>query len=69
MTPRRPYRRRPKDILTLSLKALTVNDEIICSVRTYNNIRTRLSEFQSAHDDRSYKSDIWHGIRKIKRVA
>ena len=66
---RRPYRRRNKDILALTLKSLAPNEEILCTENTYRNIRERVDEITAYYSDRIFRTSNWFGVQKVKRIA
>jgi hypothetical protein len=61
--------RKPKDILTLALKSLWAGEELLCTSRTYGNIRERVDAFSVSHKDRRLATISWGEIKKIRRVA
>jgi hypothetical protein len=60
---------KPKDILALALKNLWPGEELICTSRTYGNIRERVDAFAVSHKDRRLATITWENIKKIRRVA
>jgi hypothetical protein len=61
--------RKPKDILGLALKNLSVGEEVFCTSKTYDAIKDRVHEFTQARQDRSWSILQWGSIKKIKRTA
>ena len=67
MRARKPVRKR--DILGIAIKTLMVNDSLICTEATLNNIHDRLDVFLKVYSDRSYRTFGTEGVRQIKRMA
>jgi hypothetical protein len=69
MITRRPYRRRPKDILNLALKSLAPKEELLCTSKTFDAINERVALFYSVNPTQKYAVTPWDGVKKIKRLA
>ena len=65
---RKPFRRKPKDILALALKNLWAGEELICTKTTYNAIADRVDKFSAIQTDRRLATISLGEIRKIRRV-
>ena len=65
---RRRAIRRPKDILTLALKNLWPGDELLCTARTGDAIRSRVESFRASKQDWRVEIISYGPIRKIRRV-
>ena len=65
---RRRTIRRPKDILTLALKNLWPGDELLCTARTGDAIRSRVDAFRASKQDWRVEIISYGPIRKIRRV-
>ena len=66
---RRRAIRRPKDILTLALKNLWPGDELLCTARTGDAIRSRVESFRASKTDWRLEVILYGPIRKIRRTA
>ena len=66
---RRPFRRRPKDILNLALKNLWPGEELLCTVQAYRNIKDRLDVIAKTWPDRKIGVIPSGPIMKLRRVA
>ena len=66
---RRRTFRRPKDILTLALKNLWPGDELLCTARTGDAIRSRVESFRASKTDWRLEVIPYGPIRKIRRTA
>lgn len=62
-------KRKPRDILSLSLRNLRVGEEIICTKNTYNSIKDRIGQFYQSRNDMRMSVIPRGSIRKIRRVA
>ena len=64
---RKPARKR--DLLGIAIKTLMVNDSLICTEATLDNIRPRLDVFLKVYPDRTYRTFGTDRVRQIKRMA
>jgi hypothetical protein len=62
-------RRKPKDILVLTLQNLSVKEGFICTRRTYDNIKDRIDAFSASHKERQYQTRPWGVLMNTRRVA
>lgn len=69
MNRRKPSFRRPKDILLITLRNLFQGDEIFCTNRTYDAIKSRVRDFSESQQDRRMATIPCEGITKIRRVV
>ena len=66
---RKTFRRKPKDVLDITLRSLFQGEELICTPRTFENIKDRVESFNCSHQDRRMGVIPSVGIRKIRRVV
>jgi hypothetical protein len=66
---RKRVTKRPKDVLGLALKNLWQGETLICTERTWNNIRERVEAFKESHKDRRIVVIPYGPIKKIRRTA
>ena len=68
---RRQFRRRPKDVLVIALRNLLQSEELLCTQRTYTNIKDRLEAFRESRKDVIRIETVPYGptMRKIRRVV
>lgn len=68
---RRFKRRQPKDILVIALRNLWQGDELLCTHRTYSNIKDRVESFRESRKDviRIETTPYGPAMRKIRRVV
>jgi hypothetical protein len=62
--------RKPKDILEIALRNLVIGDGgLFCTAQTFANIRSRIDEFSSSHQDRKINTFSLRGLKQIRRIA
>jgi len=66
---RRPFHRKPKDILALSLKNLRPGEELLCTKRTYEVVESRVDAFRAIQKDWTIAAIPAGELRKIRRKA
>ena len=69
MRNRKQFVRKPKDVLGITLRNLSVGEEVFCTSKTYDAIKDRVHEFTQARQDRRWSILQWGSIKKIKRTA
>jgi hypothetical protein len=66
---RKTFKRKPKDILDIALRNLFQGEELLCTARTFGNIKGRVESFNCSHQDKRMGVIPSMGIRIIRRVA
>ena len=59
---------KPRNILLTLLRNMWLGDEIICTNRTYENIKGRVDSFAKSRKDRRLDIIPCGAIRKIRRT-
>ena len=60
--------RKPKDILVIALRNLWPGEEILCTSRTGENVRSRVDVFCQSRRDLRIEMISYGPVKKIRRV-
>ena len=68
---KRRFKRRPKDPLVIALRNLLQGEELLCTSKTYANIKDRVEAFRESRKDVIRIETMPYGpvMRKIRRVV
>jgi hypothetical protein len=68
---KRRFKRRPKDVLVIALRNLLQGEYLLCTQRTYTNIKDKVEAFRESRKDVIRIETTPYGpvMRKIRRVV